>query len=79
MTAIGFHTTVSVVLLILTASVWMAAGVTHTCPVLLVHNINLHALIWVNALYYLMRVSSKKLNWCRVCMNMNTLKDWNLN
>ena len=30
----GFHTTVSVVLLILTASVWMVAGVTHTCPVL---------------------------------------------
>ena len=30
----GFHTTESVVLLILTASVWMAAGVTHTCPVL---------------------------------------------
>ena len=29
-----FHTTVSVVLLIMTASVWMAAGVTHTCPVL---------------------------------------------
>ena len=34
MTAMGFHTTVSVVLLILTASVWMAAGLTHTCPVL---------------------------------------------
>jgi len=30
----GFHTTVSVLLLILTASVWRAAGVTHTCPVL---------------------------------------------
>ena len=33
-TAMGYHTTVSVVLLILTASVWMAAGVTQTCPVL---------------------------------------------
>ena len=30
----GFHTTVSAALLILTASVWMAAGLTHTCPVL---------------------------------------------
>ncbi len=30
----GFHTTVSVLLLILTASVWRAAGVTHTCPVM---------------------------------------------
>ena len=34
MTAMGFHATVSVLLLILTASVWRAAGVTQTCPVL---------------------------------------------
>ena len=34
MTAMGFHTTESVVLLLLTASVWMAVGVTHTCPAL---------------------------------------------
>ena len=45
---------------------------------MLVHNINLHALIWVNALYSLMRVSSKKLNWCRARMSMNRLKDWHL-
>ena len=33
---------------------------------------------WVNALYYLIRVSSKKLNWYRARMSTNRLKDWHL-
>ena len=34
MLAMGSHTAVSAVLFTLTASVWMAAGVTQTCPML---------------------------------------------
>ena len=34
MITMGSHTTVFAVLFTLTASVWMAAGVTQTCPVL---------------------------------------------